>query len=398
MTLETPRRLIWLLALTYGLTIANIYYCQPLLPEITGSYGPATPALTTLNQVGYALALVLIVPLGDIVRRRPLVCLLLCVDAMALILTAIAPTVGVLLAAGVVVGLASAGVVNILVAYAATVAADHERGRAVGTMLTGGLTGVLLSRTVAGLVSQAVGWRVLFLAAAAVTLVLAATLARTMAPADPEVSIGYLAQLRATVRLAATEPVLRRRSAIGACVFASFGVFWATAAFLLAGPPYHFSAAAIGLVALVGGAGVLAARLTGRAADRGWQRPMTGLLLVLGAVSFAVLWLGGQHLTWFFVGLLAVDIAIHGTHLLNLSVVYGLTSAARSRIASVYMTAYTLGGVIGTAAGVAAYELAGWGAVCVVGAVCMITGLAVWIRDCRSAGYIALNERIRGSA
>ncbi|WP_163573136.1 MFS transporter [Fodinicola feengrottensis] len=370
MTLETPRRLIWLLALTYGLTIANIYYCQPLLPEITGSYGPATPALTTLNQVGYALALVLIVPLGDIVRRRPLVCLLLCVDAMALILTAIAPTVGVLLAAGVVVGLASAGVVNILVAYAATVAADHERGRAVGTMLTGGLTGVLLSRTVAGLVSQAVGWRVLFLAAAAVTLVLAATLARTMAPADPEVSIGYLAQLRATVRLAATEPVLRAAVRDRCLRFRFFRSVLGDRRVPARRPPYHFSAAAIGLVALVGGAGVLAARLTGRAADRGWQRPMTGLLLVLGAVSFAVLWLGGQHLTWFFVGLLAVDIAIHGTHLLNLSVVYGLTSAARSRIASVYMTAYTLGGVIGTAAGVAAYELAGWGAVCVVGRGC----------------------------
>ena len=379
-----PRRVIWLLALAYGLTIANLYYCQPLLPRMAQSYAATSwvENLTTVGQVGCALGLVLVVPLGDIVRRRPLICLLLCIEAAALAVTAAAPTVGALLAAGTVIGLASASVVNILVPYAATLAADHERGRVVATMYSGGQVGILLSRTVAGLTAETFGWRPLFLAAAVVTLMLSAVLARTMAPSPPEVAIDYKAQLKATILLAAGElPVLRRRSLIGACVFASFGVFWTTVAFLLAGAPYHYGEAQIGLFALVGAAGALAAKVTGRAADRGWQRSITGALLMIGMASFAAIWAGGQHLAWLAVGLLAMGAATSGAHLLNMSVVYNLTRNARARIATVYMTSYTLGGVVGSAAGVEAYRLGGWGAVSAVGAACMTAGLLTWTYD-----------------
>lgn len=382
---RAPSRLIWLLAVAYGLTIANLYYCQPLLPQMAKSYGGASEVanLPTAGQLGYLLGLVLIVPLGDIVRRRPLVCALLLAEVLALAITATAPTAGVLLAAGMVIGLASASVVNILIPYTATLAAAHERGRVVATMLSGGLIGILLSRTVAGLTAELAGWRALFLFAAALTLLLCAALARTMAPSPPEVAIGYKAQLRATVRLAASEPVLRRRSLIGACVFASFGVFWTTVAFMLAAPPYHYGTAEIGLFALVGAAGALAAKTGGRAADRGRQHPSTGILLTLGVASFAAIAAGGHSLAWLIVGLLAMDVAVHGTHLLNMSVVYGLVEGARSRIAAAYMTVYTLGGVVGTATGSTAYRLGGWPAVSVAGAAFMATGLTLWTRDCR---------------
>ncbi|MGK5552859.1 MFS transporter [Actinomadura kijaniata] len=374
------RRTIWLLAAVYGLTIANLYYCQPLLPQISRSYGAdaAVGALTTAGQLGYALALVLVVPLGDIVRRRPLVVALLCADAAALGLTAAAPPVEVLLVAGAMVGLTSAGVVNVLVAYAAGLAGDGRRGRVVGTVLSGGLAGILLSRTVAGLVAEAVGWRALFGAAAVVTLALAGVVGRVMAPAPPETAAGYGRQLRATVRLAAREPELRRRSVIGACVFAGFTVFWATVAFLLAAAPYRYGEARIGLFALVGAAGALAARPVGRAADRGRQRPLTWGLLVLGTAAFALAGAGGGgRLGWLVAGMLALDVAVHGTHLVNLSVVYGLVNGARSRVASAYMTVYTLGGVAGSAGGTAAYRLGGWTAACVLGAAFMLAGLAV---------------------
>jgi predicted MFS family arabinose efflux permease len=296
-----------------------------------------------------------------------------------LVLTAFAPSVLVLLAAGLAIGLASASVTNILVAYAA---ADPQRGRAVGTMISGGLTGILLSRTIAGAVSELVGWRLLFLFAAVVTLALAMVLARMMSPAAAELAIGYRAQLRATLRLAATSPLLRRRSLIGGCVFGAFGLFWSTVSFLLAGH-YHFSAGLIGLVSLVGAAGAVAARLTGIAADHGWQRPVTLGLLAVGIVSFGVLWGGGSNIWWLIAGMLVVDAAIHGTHLLNLSVVYGVTAAARSRIASVYMTTYTLGGVLGSAIGVAAYQHGGWTAVCVAGAAFMAAGLLLCFAEPR---------------
>ncbi|WP_433331609.1 MFS transporter [Spirillospora sp. CA-294931] len=397
----TTRWIIRLLASVSALTIANLYYCQPLLPEISRSYGDdATVGLLPgAGQLGYLLALVLVVPLGDIVRRRTLVRLLLCADAAALAVTAVAPTAGVLLAATVVVGVASAGVVNVLVSYAATLAGPGERALAVATMLTGGLIGILLSRTLAGLVADLAGWRALFAFAALIAVLLAALVSRVVASAPPEVAIGYARQLRATARLAVREPVLRRRAFIGACAFAAFSVFWATVAFRLAAPPHRFGEAQIGLFALVGLAGALAAQMAGRAAGRGRQRLLTALLLVLGAVSFGAIGQGGEQLIWLVVGLLAMDAAVHGTHLLNLNVVYGLVDGARSRVASAYMTVYTLGGVIGAVAGTAAYRTGDWGAVCVLGAAFMLAGLVLAVRGDRpgpepdSAGPHTVSDR-----
>ena len=384
-TIRAPRRMVWLLALACGLTVANLYYCQPLLPEIAKSFSASPSAagsLVTALQLSYGAALLLIVPLGDITRRRRLVCGLLLVEAAALAATALAPDFALLLVASAAVGVAAC-VVQILLPYAATIASDHERGRVTATVLTGVLIGVLISRTIAGLVGQAFGWRTVFAAAAVLMLGLAAILARAMDGGGPEVSIGYLDQLRATARLARSEPVLRRRSAIGACIFAAFGLFWTTMSFLLASPPYGYNQAAIGLFALVGGAGAIAAKATGHAADHGRQSPMTGALLALGVASFGAIALGGHSLGWLLAGVLVMDAAVQGAHLLNMSVVYSLSGGARARIASVYMTVYFIGGAIGSAAGTQAYRLAGWGGVSSVGAVFFALGLAVWAWDVR---------------
>ncbi|MFD0689311.1 MFS transporter [Actinomadura fibrosa] len=383
MTSARAARSIPLLALVNGLTVANLYYCQPLMPRIAASYGgsPLVGNLVATGQAGYALGLVLVVPLGDIVRRRPLACTLLLTQAAALLATAAAPGLPALLAAGLVLGLATSSVLQTLLPYAAGIAPERERGRAVGTMLTGSLAGVMLSRTVAGLAAEIAGWRAVFVAAAVVTVLLAVVLARAMESVPAEVELGYRAQLRATARLALAEPVLRRRALIGACVFACFTLFWATAPFLLAGPPYRYGDAEIGLIALVGAAGALAARPLGRVADRGSERPLTGGLLLLGLVSFVPLWAGATTLSWLIAGIVLLDVAVSGVHLLNLSVVYGPPGGARARIASVYMTAYTLGGVTGAAVGTAVYQHGGWGAVQACGAAFMAMGLAVWARD-----------------
>jgi predicted MFS family arabinose efflux permease len=379
--------MVWLLAVACGITVANFYYCQPLLPQIALSFRAtqaATGGLVTSIQLGYAVSLFLLVPLGDIARRRPLVCGLLLLEAAALGLCAAAPGLAALIAAGAVVGVAGC-VVQILLPYAATIAADHERGRVVGTVLTGVLVGILLSRTAAGLLGQALGWRAVFAVAAGLMVLLAAVLARAMDGAGPEVEIGYREQLRATARLARAEPVLRRRSIIGACVFGAFGLFWATMSFLLHGAPYHYSQAAIGLFALVGAAGAIASQLTGRAADRGRERLTTGVLLALGVASFGAIALGATSLAWLIVGVLVMDAAVQGVHLLNMSVVYNLSGGARARIASVYMTTYFLGGAIGSAAGTQAYRLGGWHAVAAVGAGIVALGFAVWVWDVAAA-------------
>lgn len=383
---RAPRRLVLLLAFACGLTVANIYYCQPLLPEIAKTFSStqaATGVLVTAIQLGFGLALLLVVPLGDITRRRRLVCGLLLVEAVALAATAAAPSLALLLIASFAVGVAAC-VVQILLPYAATIAADHERGRVTATVLTGILIGILLSRTIAGLIGQLFGWRVVFAVAGVLMLVLTAILARAMDDAEPEIAISYRDQLRAAARLARTEPALRRRCVIGGSVFAAFGVFWTTMSFLLAGAPYHYNQASIGLFALVGGAGAIAAKATGHAADRGRQGPTTGALLALGIASFGAIALGGHSLAWLLVGVLLMDAAVQGVQLLNLSVVYGLADGARARIGSVYMTAYFVFGAIGSAVGTQAYRTAGWGGVSAAGAAFMTLGLATWTVDRRA--------------
>lgn len=380
---SAPRRLVFLLAFACALTVANLYYCQPLLPEIAKTFGAsqsATGGLVTANQLGYGVALLLIVPLGDISNRRRLVSGLLVIEAAALAAAAVAPTLALLLTASAAIGIAAC-VVQILLPYAATIAADHERGRVTGTVLSGLLVGILLSRTVAGLIGQAFGWRTVFAAGGVLMLILAVVLARAMDGAGPEVAISYREQLRATARLARNEPVLRRRSILGGLMFGAFGLFWATVSFLLAGAPYHYNQAEIGLFALVGGAGALAAKLTGHAADHGHERATTGALLVLGVASFGAIALGSSSLTWLIVGVLFMDAAVQGVNLLNLSVVYNLSGGARARIASVYMTTYFILGALGSAAGTAAYRFGGWGGVSAVGGVFVTLALVVWFWD-----------------
>ncbi|MGH6653932.1 MAG: MFS transporter [Actinocrinis sp.] len=378
-----PRRVVMLLAIACGLTVANLYYIQPLLPEIAKAFSTSESAagtLVTALQAGYGVALLLIVPLGDITRRRTLVCILLLIEAVTLGASAAAPNFAALLAFSTAVGIAAC-VVQILLPYAATIAADHERGRVTATVFSGLLIGVLLSRTVSGLAGQAFGWRTVLAGAGVLMVILAAVLARAMDGNEAEVSITYVDQLKSTVRLARTEPVLRRRAVVGGFVFAAFSVFWTTISFLLAGAPYHYNQATIGLFALVGGAGATAAKLTGRAADRGLQGPASAALLVAGIASFGAIALGGHHLIWLLIGVLVMDAAVQGVNLLNLSVVYGLAGGARARIASVYMTTYFVFGAVGSAVGDQAYRLGGWTAVSASGAIFTALALAVWAWD-----------------
>ncbi|MFD5427322.1 hypothetical protein [Streptomyces sp. NPDC127084] len=229
--------------------------------------------------------------------------------------------------------------------------------------------------------AQAIGWRALFAGAAAVTVLLAAVLTRVMPQAPSDLAVPYRDQMRATVRLAATHRRLRRRSLIGACSFGAFAVFWSTVALHLAEPPYAYGPAQIGLLALAGAAGALAARRLGAAADRADGDRAAGVratrvALISGVASFAALWAGGRHLGWLIVGLLVLDTAANATHLLNMRVVYGIEDA-RGRLASAYMTLYTLGGAIGAATGPLLYAVGGWTATCLLGAAFLAVALAL---------------------
>ncbi|MBC9725828.1 MFS transporter [Streptomyces sp. TRM68367] len=375
-----PRRLVWLLTLVCGVTVANLYYTQPLLHEVASGFHVSESdagLVVTATQVGYAVALVLLVPLGDIVRQRPLVCGLLIADAVALAACAGAPTLQALTGAGLLVGITSV-VVQILVPFAATLAADHQRNRVIGTLLSGMLLGVLLSRTFAGVVSGLAGWRTVYALAAVFMLLAAALLYGLLGTRSPELSITYRRQMRSIASLAVGQPVLRRRSLIGALIYGAFNCFWTTAAFLLTTHPYHFSQGEIGLFGLVGVAGALTTNVAGRHLTASRQVILSGTLLAALVASFAAMALGRWSFVLLVLGVLVMDAAVQGIHLLNQSVVYGLLPQARARLTVVYMTSYFIGGGAGSAIGSLAYRHDGWVGASVAGGLMSLGALAVW--------------------
>jgi predicted MFS family arabinose efflux permease len=283
--------LVRLMAVTCAVTVANLYYAQPLLHSIGNSLhvsqGTAS-LLVTAGQLGYAVGLLLIVPAGDITRRRPLLTGLLAVCALTLVGCALAPNLAVLAVVAALAGITSV-VVQMLVPYAATLASDAERGKVIGTLMGGLLIGILLSRTFAGVVAGLAGWRAVYGVAAVAMALTTIMLRRALPDHGPQLAITYRAQLRGVLDVARAEPALRWRSLIAACGFGSFGCFWTTITFLLASPQYGFSQLEIGLFALVGAAGAITSLAGGRAVDArpSLRWPASGLALALLALSIS---------------------------------------------------------------------------------------------------------------
>jgi predicted MFS family arabinose efflux permease len=379
------RRLLLLLAVACGLSSANLYYVQPLLDSIGTSLrisDPAAGLLVTATQVGYALGLAFLVPLGDIVRRRRLVVRLVLVVAGAQVAAALAPSFAVLAAAVVLVGVAAA-VTQVLLPLASVLASDHERGRVVGTVMSGLLVGGLLARTVSGAVSDLGGWRSVFLVAAVLMAGLALLLARRLPEMPAQRHVPYPALLRSVLALVREEPVLRQRMWLGALGMASFSLLWTTIAFLLSRPPYGYSDTVIGLFGLAGLAGVLAAPVVGALADAGRGRLATSVALGVLLLGWVVLAAGERHPVVLVVGVVVLDFGVQGVQIGNQSAVFALRPDARSRIATAYMVAYFLGGMGGSVGGATAFAAGGWSATCALGVACAVVAIASWWRVSR---------------
>jgi predicted MFS family arabinose efflux permease len=351
-----------LFAFTAGATCANLYYAQPLLPTIAASLHVSETSaslLVTITQLSYGVGLLLLVPAADITRRRPLFTWLLGIDTVAVAASAAAPDLRALGAFALVIGLTSV-VIQMLIPFAATLAAESERTWAIGTVLSGLLTGILLSRTFAGAVAQLAGWRGVYAVAAVLMAATTVTLYRRLPDLPPEIETGYAAQLREALSLVRTQPVLRWRGLIGACAFGSFSAFWTTVSFLLARPPYDFNQLEIGLFALAGAAGALLSAFGGRHIDRRPRLRWPALALLVAGTLF-------------------MDAAVQSSNLLGQSVIYGLLPQARSRITAVYMTTMFIGGALGSWAGAHAYERWGWAGACVAAAAFPALGLLCWL-------------------
>jgi predicted MFS family arabinose efflux permease len=375
------KRLVLLLAVTCGAAAANLYYAQPLLHTIAGAFSVSNGTaglLVTASQIGYAIGLAFVVPLGDLLERRRLIVTMLLVCGLGQAVAAIAPDFGVFALAVGVVGISSA-VAQVVVPMSSSLAAEHERGRVVGAVMSGLLIGILTARTASGLLAGLLGWRSVFVIATATMVTLAALLRWALPEVPPTEDLPYRSLLRSVVSLVREEPVLRQRMVLGAAAMGCFSVLWTSIAFLLSGAPYHYGNTVIGLFGLAGLAGALIAPVAGRLADRGHGAFATSAALAVLLASWGLLVLGGHSVPALVAGIVALDLGVQGLQISNQSAIYALRPDARSRLTTGYMVAYFAGGASMSAAASALYATGGWSAVCVLGAAVAAVALLIWL-------------------
>jgi predicted MFS family arabinose efflux permease len=372
-------RLVVIMAVATGAVVANLYYAQPLLHQVARAFDTGTAAASTvitLTQVGYAAGLLLVVPLGDLHPRRQLVFVTYLLAAAALVLSAVAPSLALFELGAVLTGCASvAG--QIMLPLAADLAPPERRGRVVARIMSGLLVGILLARTFSGLVAEAAGWRAIYWVSAALMVGFALVLFKALPGERGRPRMAYGALVGSSLRMLVEEPVVRRRGWHGACAFGAFSVLWTTLAFLLSGPPYHYSNGVIGLFGLVGVGGVLAANLAGKLADARRTMLATVAAEVLLIASFAILVPGKTSLVAVIIGILVLDIGTQGVQITNQALIYEVRPEARSRINSAYMVCYFVGGAVGSVTAGVVMGAAGWGWVCALGAGFGIAALAM---------------------
>jgi len=394
------RGLTVVFAAATGLAVASNYLAQPLLATIRHDLHVSSSVaglIVTVAQTGYALGLVLLLPLGDLLERRRLITTLAVLTAAGLAAAGFAPTIGLLMGATGLVALTSV-MAQILVPFAASLTPSDRRGQVVGTVMSGLLIGILMARTVAGLVAQVAGWRTVYWVAATCMLALAVVLSRRLPSYREHLALRYPRLLLSVLAIARREPMLRRRAVYGALAFADFSVLWTTLAFLLAGPHYHYGEAVIGLFGLAGAAGALAASPIGRLNDKGWTVHLTGFMSVLLSLSFLLIWLGRTSLVALVAGVILVDMASQNLHITNQSQIYRLRPDERSRITAFYMTCCFIGAALGSSSAASAYGAGGWKSVCILGAGFGSASLLWWLIDLAQARLRAARGPQRPSA
>jgi predicted MFS family arabinose efflux permease len=381
------RGLTFLFAVAAGAAVGNLYWAQPLLDLIADDLDASTTTagwLVTATQIGYAIGILLIVPLGDIVDRRRLVPVMMLCSAGALVACAVAPSIVVLLIAITAVGLTTVSG-QILTPLAGDLAEEASRGRVVGTVASGILTGILVSRTISGLVAGVAGWRAIFVVAAVVAVALALVLYRAIPPLAPKTRMAYPALIASVWAVVAHERAVRWTLVLGATGFAAFTLFWTSLTFLLSGPPYDYPVSVIGLFGLAGLAGAVAAQRAGSLHDRGWSLPATGAAWALVLASYLVGLIGGRSVVLLVAVVVVLDVALQAVGILNQLRVFAVSHEARSRLNTAYVTSNFVGGAIGSAAATVLWAAGGWTAVTLAGVVLSLFALAVWAIGRRSA-------------
>ncbi|ASP01063.1 MFS transporter [Enterobacter hormaechei] len=374
--------LILLMSVATGLAVASNYYAQPLLDTIARAFDLSASSagfIVTAAQLGYAAGLLFLVPLGDMFERRMLIVSMTLLAAGGMLITASSQSLTMMIIGTALTGLFSV-VAQILVPLAATLASPEKRGKVVGTIMSGLLLGILLARTVAGLLASLGGWRTVYWVASVLMVIMALALWRGLPRVKQENHLNYPQLLASVFSLFTRDKLLRTRAVLGCLTFANFSILWTSMAFLLAAPPFNYSEGVIGLFGLAGAAGALGARPAGGLADKGKSHMTTSAGLVLLLLSWAAIWYGHVSVLALIVGILVLDLTVQGVHITNQTVIYRVKPDARNRLTAGYMTSYFIGGAAGSLISASAWQHAGWTGVCAIGAIVAAINLLVWWR------------------
>lgn len=382
-----PHGVILLFAIASGASVANVYYAQPLLDILARDFNISHAAIggvVTATQIGCALALIFLVPLGDLVNRRRLMAIQLLALVSALLVVAFAHSTVVLLAGMLAVGLLGTAMTQGLIAYAASAAAPHEQGHVVGTAQSGVFIGLLLARVFSGGISDVAGWRGVYFCAAIIMLMIALPLWRRLPRLNVQpVSMHYSQLLASMLKLLHQEKVLQVRGVLALLMFAAFNIFWSALVLPLSKPPYSFSHTIIGSFGLVGVVGALAAARAGKWADRGYAQRTSAAALIILLLAWGPLSLMAYSLWALVIGIVLLDLGGQALHVTNQSMIFRTRPEAHSRLVGLYMLFYAIGSGLGAISTTATYAYAGWLGVCALGAGVSLLALLFWWRTLR---------------
>jgi predicted MFS family arabinose efflux permease len=373
------RFLIVVMATACGITVANLYYIQPLLAEIAKYFNVTQGNIgfvAMLTQVGYAIGMLFLLPLADIREKRTLIVTMLIFAAMSLVLMFLSFNITVVAVAAFAIGFTSV-VPQLIVPLAAQLADPKERGKIIGSVMSGLLIGILLSRTFSGIVGKYFGWRVVYLIAAIMMIILAIALKNILPKSEPISEMKYGDLFKSMLHLIKTEPILREASINGAMMFAAFSAFWTTLSFLLESYHYNMGSEVAGLFGLVGVTGALAAPVVGRIADRKSPKFTIGIGMIIVTIAYLCFTLFGFKIWGLIIGVILLDLGVQSCQISNQARVHALNEEVRNRINTVFMVSYFIGGSLGSYFGSLSYAHFGWYGVCFIGIITQLIAIII---------------------